>query len=134
MYSDEAMEQAPKYADAGSKMGDGSERSTFSGVIGLDPNVPLNAKSRIVERMVRGARATVLAVLLLSAVTIAALAYVLLSKSEEDNFQAEVSKTGCQSPSLKSSTGDADLTPIFVVAPVCQFCTTGLSHGESKCR
>jgi hypothetical protein len=90
----ETMEQAPKYGDVGgSKMGDGSERSTFSNVIGLEPNVPLNTKSRIVERLVRGARATVLVVLLISAITIATLAYVLLSKSEEENFQAEVSKS-----------------------------------------
>jgi hypothetical protein len=41
--------------------------------------------------LVRGARATVLIVLLISAVTVASLAYFLLSLSESESFKAQVS-------------------------------------------
>jgi hypothetical protein len=54
-----------------------------------DP-APLPVRSTKDERLVRGARLTVMAVLLLSAVTVAALQYALLVKSEHSSFQAQV--------------------------------------------
>jgi hypothetical protein len=43
------------------------------------------------EKLVRGGRITVMTVLLVSAAAVATLAYVLLSKSEYTNFDAQVS-------------------------------------------
>jgi hypothetical protein len=52
----------------------------------LTPSV----KNEVDVKIARGARATVLLVLLISAVTVAALAYILLSESENESFKAQV--------------------------------------------
>jgi hypothetical protein len=41
-------------------------------------------------KMIKGARTTVLLVLLVSAITVATLAYVLISQSEASSFRAQV--------------------------------------------
>jgi hypothetical protein len=46
------------------------------------------------QKLVRGARVTVMLVLLTSAVTVATLAYVLLSMNEEKSFQDQVRQKG----------------------------------------
>jgi hypothetical protein len=51
---------------------------------------PRSAQSTQDATLVRGARATVLLVLFLSAVTVASLAYFLLSLSENESFKAQV--------------------------------------------
>jgi hypothetical protein len=55
----------------------------------VDPTpVPMRATKD--EKLVRGGRITVMTVLLLSAIGVASLAFVLLSKSEYSSFKAQV--------------------------------------------
>jgi hypothetical protein len=66
------------------------EASSTTGRDSEPATTPLPIRSTKDERRVRGARLTVMAALLLSAVTIAALQYVLLTKSEHSSFEAQV--------------------------------------------
>jgi hypothetical protein len=56
----------------------------------VDRLTPSSVKNEVDVKIARGARATVLLVLLISAVTVATLAYILLSESENESFQAQV--------------------------------------------
>jgi hypothetical protein len=58
---------------------------------------PLTVKASRDDRIARGGRITVMAVLLVSAVTIAALTYFLLSKSEYSSFESQVRTSCCGS-------------------------------------
>jgi hypothetical protein len=68
---------------------DGFETSSASGVESEPTDTPVKATKD--EKLVRGARFTVMMALFLSAVIVATLAYVLLSKSEHSSFVAQVS-------------------------------------------
>jgi hypothetical protein len=56
----------------------------------IDRLTPSSVKNEVDGKIARGARATVLLVLLISAVTVATLAYILLSESENESFKAQV--------------------------------------------
>jgi hypothetical protein len=56
----------------------------------VDRLTPSSVKNEVDVKIARGARATVLLVLLISALTVATLAYILLSESENESFKAQV--------------------------------------------
>jgi hypothetical protein len=85
------LEQAPHPRDEDNQPHKDSDESADD-TAGTIETVPLcqSAKSKADEKLVKGARVTVMAVLLLSATIVATLAYFLLSKNEQDSFQSQV--------------------------------------------
>jgi hypothetical protein len=80
------MKSEEKYSTAMSDHGADATSSTGKEVDGA----PLIVKTSRDDKIARGGRITVMAVLLVSAVTIAALTYFLLSKSEYSSFESQV--------------------------------------------
>jgi hypothetical protein len=84
------LEQAPPRDEDNQNLKDSDEAADDT--TGTIEGVPLcqSAKSKADEKLVKGARVTVMAVLVLSATIVANLAYFLLSKNEQDSFQSQV--------------------------------------------
>jgi hypothetical protein len=85
------LEQAPREEKVNQSLKNSDEAADDSAGTTIE-SAPLyqSAKSKADEKLVKGARATVMTVLLLSATIVATLAYFLLSKSEQDSFQSQV--------------------------------------------
>jgi hypothetical protein len=82
---------------------DGVDVSSTSGRESEPTDAPVKATKD--EKLVRGARFIVMMALFLSAIIVATLAYVLLSKSEHDSFVAQVSFVCVDCAALCTSNG-----------------------------
>jgi hypothetical protein len=136
------LECARSYDGFDAKSYDGSEH-TSSFTLPVEETAPhvSSVRNKAEDKLVRGARVTVIMVLLLAGVAIATLAYVLLSKSEDDSFQSQV--CGCKnqctvaSATLESFRPFSDTIASFHIVSnelyattVYQLVSTSLSHGQ----
>jgi CHASE domain len=109
---------------------DGADTTSLTGK-DVD-GAPLTVKASRDDRIARGGRITVMAVLLVSAATIAALTYFLLSKSEYSSFESQVRTSSCGTGhrmvvtiGLGPSKQAQETNPVlYVLCPIQQFEST----------